>query len=69
MWYQIVKTQLQQSRGFLPFLLPLAATAARALAGTAIASGAKALFNKIQGKGIKKKKVGAGYIMPWMVNK
>src|ERR1700731_4841761 len=54
---KLSKTQLQQSGGFLPFLLPLAATlapiAARALAGTAIASGDKALFNKIRGKGMK----------------
>jgi len=70
---KLSKTQLQQSGGFLPFLLPLAATlapiAAKAIAGTAIASGTKALIDKIRGKGIKRKKPqkGRGYLMPWQV--
>lgn len=70
-------TQLEQSGGFLPFLIPLLAAAApfvgKALAGTAISAGAQKIFDKISGKGVQPKKKtrkrklkGQGYILPWM---
>lgn len=80
--------QIQQSGGFLSFLLPLAAAAApfvgRTLAGLALSSGTKALYDKMKGKGLKRPKAqtvkgkrrpkretlkGKGYILPWMVTK
>ena len=68
---KLTKHRLEQQGGLiLPLLAASTPIAARALAGTAIAFGAKALIDKIRRKGIRRTKLkGRGYLMPWQTKK